>query len=95
MSAAAIIMHRQKQMVRRFRDAGVASPTSARSLTELGMRSNWIFRRTGRKGVFVSVQPARWYLDVEVLTELEQRQWRRFLIFIMICATALILLLLR
>lgn len=94
MSAAAIIMRRQKQIIRRFRDAGATSPRTARSLDELGMRSHWIFRHMARKGVFVLIPPNRWYMSLEALAGFERRQWRRFTIFIGTCALALMLLLL-
>lgn len=94
MSAAAIIMYRQQQIVRRFRDAGVTGPEAARSLDELGIPSHWIFRYMARKGVFVAIHPSRWYLDLVALREFERRQRRRFNIFIGICALAFIVLLL-
>jgi hypothetical protein len=94
MRAASIILHRQDQIVRRFREAGVTDRTAARSLSELGMRSHWILRHMARKRVFVSVHPDRWFLDLEALAAFERRQWRRFVIFIGVGAAAFILLLL-
>lgn len=94
MSAAAVIMRRQKQIVRRFRDADATIARRARTLDELGMRSHWIFRHMAKKGVFVPVGSDRWYLDQIALEEFEARQWRRFLIFIGVFAIAFGLLLL-
>lgn len=94
MSAAAIIMHRQRQFVRRFRDAGATSPATARSLDDLGMQTHWIFRRMAREGVFRSVHPDRWYLDASAWERFEQRQWQRLVTFIVVSAIAFILLLL-
>ncbi|MDX2199599.1 MAG: hypothetical protein SF069_11590 [Phycisphaerae bacterium] len=93
MSAAAIITLRQKQLIGRFRDAGATSPRTARSLDDLGLSSHRIFRRMARHGVFVAAPPDRWYLDLEALAQYERRQWRWFMIIMVICALTLIALL--
>lgn len=58
------------------------------------MRTHWIFRHMACKGVFVAVQPDRWYLDLEALAAFQRHQWRRFLIFIGVGALGLVVRLL-
>ena len=94
MNPAPIILRRQGQIVRRFREAEVTSPRAARALDELGIQSSWLFRRMARKGIFVAVSPDRWYLDLEVLAEFERRRRRWFLIVMGACMVLLIALLL-
>jgi hypothetical protein len=94
MSAAAVIIYRQRQFVIRFLEAGATSPATARSLDDLDMRTHWIFRRMARAGVFLEVSPDRWYLDTAGWHKFEQRQKRRVVRFIGVFAIAFILVLL-
>ena len=68
MSAAAVIVARQNNLIRRFREAGATAPNFARSPKDLGCRNSWIFRRLVTRGVFVETKPGRYYVD-EVAAE--------------------------
>jgi hypothetical protein len=63
MSAAAVIVARQNNLIRRFREAGATAPNFARSPKDLGCRNSWIFRRLVTRGVFVETKPGRYYVD--------------------------------
>ncbi len=63
MSAAAVIVARQNQLIRRFREAGATAPEFAQSPEDLGCRNSWIFRRLVTGGVFVETKPGRYYVN--------------------------------
>lgn len=94
MSAAAVIIYRQRQFVIGFLEAGATSPATACSLDHLGLRTHWVFRRMAREGVFLAVSPDRWYLDTAGWHRFEERQRRRIVRFIGVSAVTLILVLL-
>lgn len=94
MSAAAVIIYRQRQFVIRFLEAGATSPATARGLSELGLRTHWIFRRLARRGVFREVHPDRWYIDTAAWHRFEHGQRQRLLIFAFFAFAAAFVLLL-
>ncbi len=94
MSAAAVIIYRQRQFVIRFLEVGATSPATARSLDDLGMRTHWVFRRMARQGVFLQASPDRWYFDPAGWQRFERRQRQRVVTFIGVFAIGLILFLL-
>lgn len=63
MSAAAVIIRRRKQFIRKFRERGAVSADRAIPFGEIGMRRSWIFDRLAARGVFIQVGQDRYYLD--------------------------------
>lgn len=80
MSAAAIIIRRQREIFHRFLDAEAITPQSAQTLEQVGVRPRWIFHRLAARGVVVEVAPDRWYLDVEVMERFKEHQTRKLMI---------------
>jgi hypothetical protein len=60
MSGGAVVVRRQNQLIRAFRQAGAVSLDTARSLDELGLRESWVFRRMAARGVFIHTDGGRW-----------------------------------
>lgn len=94
MSGGAVILIRQKRYVRCFRAAGAVEPARGRTLAELGVRSNWIFRHMARHGVFVQAPTGRWYLDEDAYRRFVARRYRRMAIFAAVAALVLFVLML-
>lgn len=81
MSAALIlILHRQRDLVDRFRDAGATSPSTARTLGELHVRPGLILSRMSSRGVFVHAGGDRWWLDAAAWNRFRDRQRRRLVL---------------
>ncbi len=95
MSAAAVIIARQRRYMRHYREAGATHPEAARSPEELGCRSGWIFRRLEDRGVFRSVGEGRFYLDEAAATAFVQNQRARalwtLLVFIIVFGIAMLI----
>jgi hypothetical protein len=81
MSGAVIVMH-QNRLMRQFRDAKATTPKSASTLTEIGCRNSWVFRRMVARGVFIETCDGRFYLDEESARLFVKRRWQRMLIFL-------------
>ncbi|MCA9243404.1 MAG: hypothetical protein KDA32_05580 [Phycisphaerales bacterium] len=84
MSAAAVIIMHQRKLVRRFIENGATRPSTAKSLNELGVRQNWIFRRMAAEGVFVAERDGRWRFDESAWGAYQQRQRNRLIVFLSI-----------
>jgi hypothetical protein len=80
MSAALIIMNRQRDLVDRFRDAGATSPGAAKSLSEIGVESSFMFSRMSSRGVFVQAGGDRWWFDAAAWNRYRDRQWKRLVV---------------
>jgi hypothetical protein len=63
---AAVIRRKEREVVDDFRRGGATSPTSARSLADLGLSDSWPVRRLQRRAVIREPQPGILYLDEEV-----------------------------
>ena len=85
MSGATVIIHRQRRMVRRFREAGATTPALARPLDQLGIRESWVFRHMARRGVFRVVDANRWHLDEEAYARFERRRLWIAGVFLVVC----------
>lgn len=77
MSAAAVVMRRQRQFIRGFAERGATCPDRAIVFGDLGMRRSWIFDRLVARGVFVEVEQNRFYMDAEAAQAFLQAQRRR------------------
>jgi hypothetical protein len=63
MSAAAVIVMRRKQLVRRFREVGATDRLHAVTLQQLGQRRSWIFDQMERHSVFIEDQAGCYFMD--------------------------------
>ena len=77
MSAGAVIIIRQNQLIRAFREADAMDAENAVTLASLGKSETWIFRRMCDAGVFVAVGDGRYYLSAEGAETFIVRRWRR------------------
>lgn len=84
MSGGAVIVRRQNQYLRTFRDVGAVSPATARTLEELDIPRSWVFRRMAARGVFVRVDEGRWFMDEAAAEQrfLEARRTRILIFFV-------------
>ncbi|MBA3657396.1 MAG: hypothetical protein H0W69_08600 [Gemmatimonadaceae bacterium] len=82
--AAAIAM-KEKRLIQHFRDLGAVSPDSAKSVAELRIDENFIFRRLHRRAVIRQVHEGEYYLDEDVWEAVRKTRHRiAFLIVAMI-----------
>ena len=86
-----VIIIRQNRLMRRFADAGATTPDAARNLADFGCRDGWVFRRIVSRGVFVSVESDRFYLDRAAAREFV-RQRRTKMLWVIGAALVLSLL---
>lgn len=63
---AAVIRRKEREVVDDFRRGGATSPTTAKSLAELGLEDSWPVRRLQKRAVIREPQPGIMYLDEEV-----------------------------
>ena len=61
--AAAAILHKEKEIVARFRDAGATVPERAITAAALGVHEGVAFRKLRRREVLREVAAGRLYLD--------------------------------
>jgi hypothetical protein len=89
MGAAAIVHHKERQLVEVFRHAGALSPETARDLDWLRVDPDAIgFRRLHRLAAVREAAPGTYYLDEEVWTAV--RATRRRLVFVMLLIVVLV-----
>jgi hypothetical protein len=91
MSAALIIMNRQRALVDRFRDAGATSASAAKSLSEIGVEPSFMFSRMRARGVFVPAGGDRWWFDVAAWETFRRRQGRRMLLAVVVVLAVCVL----
>jgi hypothetical protein len=63
---AAVIRRKEREVVDDFRRGGATSPTTAKSLADLGLEDTWPVRRLQRRAVIREPEPGIMYLDEEV-----------------------------
>ena len=80
MSAAAVIARRRKKLIRGFAERGATSPAQAIAFADVGMRRSWVFDQMVARGVFVRVDPDRYYMDHAAAQAFLAAQRRRALI---------------
>jgi hypothetical protein len=79
---AAVIRRREREVVDDFRRAGATSPTTAKSLAEVGLEESWPVRRLQRRAVIREPQPGIFYLDEEVWAAVRRTRRRVALVFL-------------
>lgn len=73
-TAAAVILIREKKVVRAFREANAVSADSARTLDQLGLREDRAVGRLKRRSVLQEGQGGRLYLDELAWAESRRRR---------------------
>ena len=81
---AAVIRRKEREVVDDFRRAGATSPTTAKSLAEVGLEESWPVRRLQRRAVIREPQPGIMYLDEEVWAAVRQTRRRVALVFLVV-----------
>jgi hypothetical protein len=96
MSSEAYVIIKQNEYLRRFRKAGATEAAKARTLAELNMKPDRIFRKMADKDVFRPGRaPETYYLDLSAAEDFIQARRRRIfytLILIIVVAAVLFLL---
>jgi hypothetical protein len=96
MSSEAYVIIKQNEYLRRFRKAGATEAAKARTLAELDMKPDRIFRKMADKDVFRPGRaPETYYLDLSAAEDFIQARRRRIfytLILIIVVAAVLFLL---
>lgn len=78
---AAVIRKREREVVDDFRRGGATSPTSAKSLADLGLSDSWPVHRLQRRAVIREPEPGVMYLDEEVWIAVRKTRARVILVF--------------
>jgi hypothetical protein len=78
---AAVIRRREREVVDDFRRGGATSPTTARSLADLGLSDSWPVHRLQKRAVIREPEPGIMYLDEEVWAAVRRMRQRVGLIF--------------
>ena len=78
---AVVIRRKEREVVDDFRRGGATSPTSARSLADLGLEDSWPVRRLQRRAVIREPEPGIMYLDEEVWAAVRRTRRRVALVF--------------
>ena len=78
--SAAVIIIRQKRIVRRFQELGAVDAEHAIDLDRVDRARTWIFRRMLRRAVFLATDDGRYYLDTGAAIEFFRFQRRRALV---------------
>jgi hypothetical protein len=81
---AAVIRRREREVVDDFRRAGATSPTTAKSLADVGLEESWPVRRLQRRAVIREPQPGIMYLDEEVWAAVRRTRRRVALVFLVV-----------
>lgn len=94
MSGVIIMMHRQRDLVERFRRAGATSSSMARSLSELGVERTFMFARMSARGVLVCAEGERWWCDAAAWNRYRDRQRKRLAVGAIVIIVISVLMLL-
>ncbi len=85
---AAIVIHRERQLVAQFRRANATSMSRATTLDALGIADRLAFRRLRRHAVIREASPGTFYLDEPSWDALVQGR-RRLLLILLVAGLAL------
>jgi hypothetical protein len=88
--AAAAVVRKEKKVVRRFREAGATSTSTAQPLEHVGVTKGLGLRRLRERAVIREAASNRYYLDEEVW-EAVRRMRRRVVAILLVIGVALLL----
>lgn len=86
---AAVIRKKEREVVDDFRRGGATSPSTARTLADLGVEDSWPVRRLQKRAVLREPEPGILYLDEEVWSAV--RRSRRRIAMVLVAVIALFL----
>jgi hypothetical protein len=89
-AAAAIVIKREKELIRHFRRAGATSPETAQSLSALGAEQGFIWERLVNGAVIRTATNGGFYLD-EPSWEAMGRRRRLLAVVVALVAVAVLL----
>jgi hypothetical protein len=78
---AAVIRRKEREVVDDFRRTGATSPTTAKSLHDIGLSDSWPVRRLQRRAVIREPEPGIMYLDEEVWAAVRRTRRRVAMLF--------------
>ena len=78
---AAVIRRKEREVVDDFRRTGATSPTTAKSLQDIGVSDSWPVRRLQRRAGIREPEPGIMYLDEEVWAAVRRTRHRVVLLF--------------
>jgi hypothetical protein len=81
---AAVIRRKEREVVDDFRRGGATSPTTAKSLADLGLDDSWPVRRLQKRAVIREPQPGIMYLDEEVWSAVRRTRQRTAIVVLVI-----------
>ena len=87
---AAVIRRKEREVVDDFRRASATSPTTAKSLADIGLGDSWPVRRLQKRAVIRQPEPGIMYLDEEVWAAV--RQTRRRVTFVFLAVVLIIVI---
>jgi uncharacterized protein YjiS (DUF1127 family) len=94
MSGAARVIIKQNEYMRRFRHAGALDAGTARTLADLGINRDRIFRKMEEKDVFPpGRQPGTYYMDASAAGDFVGARRRRAFYMLLLLAVAVAVLL--
>jgi hypothetical protein len=70
----AIVMARQRRIVRKFQEAGADDAARARTPAELGISDRHLFGRMAKAGVLATADGSRYFLSTEGLAQWQRRR---------------------
>src|SRR3954470_12730255 len=85
-AVAAVIIRKERELVDLFRAAGATSPSTARTLDEVGVEQAWPLSRLRRRAVVREASPGRYYLDEEVWTAVRGMRQRAVAVILAVVA---------
>jgi hypothetical protein len=83
---AAVIRRKEREVVDDFRRTGATSPTTAKSLQDIGLSDSWPVRRLQRRAVIREPEPGIMYLDEEVWAAVRRTRRRALSVVVAIVA---------
>ena len=86
-AAAAIIIRKQRDIVRVFQGAGVTTPDRARDPDALGIDQSLVFKGLVRRAVLREASPGRYYLDEPSWNAMGSRR-RRMAVVVLVALIA-------
>lgn len=96
MSSEAYVIIKQNEYMRKFRNAGATEASKAKTLVELKVKNDRIFRKMADKDVFRPGRaPETYYLDLGAADDFIQARRRRafYLLILVIVVAALVFIL--
>jgi len=66
LSGAAVVIRKQNKYIKKFKGAGAVSEASAKTLKEIGIVEDFIFRSMVQRGVFIKTEEEKYYINCDI-----------------------------